>query len=105
MTGVVGNALMPRRRIGRTVVRRTGSSARLTERDRWLLEALAKMRFLTTRQIARLLFNGSRPPARRRLRKLFDAKLIRVWMRSLNADNVYTLTSQGHRVLQEESER
>ena len=85
-------------RIGRTV------KVQINERDRWMLDALARMQFLTTRQIARLLFSGSLSPARRRLRKLFDAGLIRVWIRSLNADNVYSLTPQGRQVLQEESE-
>ena len=76
---------------------------RIKDRDRWLLDALARMQFLTTRQIARLLFNGSLSPTRRRLRKLFDAGVIRVWIRSLNMDNVYALTPRGRQVLDEES--
>jgi predicted transcriptional regulator len=67
----------------------------------WLVEALAKMQFLTTRQIASLLFNGSRSAANKRLRTLFDTGLIRVWVRSLNMDNVYGLTQRGRRLLQD----
>jgi hypothetical protein len=59
----------------RRSVPRQGHRVRLVERDRWLLEALAKMRFLTTRQLARLAFGGSRWAANKRLRKLFDAGL------------------------------
>lgn len=71
----------------------------MNERDRWILDALAKMQFLTTRQIATLLFEGSRAAANKRLRRLFDAALIRVWMRSLSEDNVYSLTARGVRTL------
>jgi hypothetical protein len=73
----------------------------VTERDRWLLEALGKMRFLTTIQIARLGFN-SRSAANKRLRTLFDQGLIRVWVRTLAADNVYSLDRQGRRILGED---
>jgi DNA-binding transcriptional ArsR family regulator len=67
----------------------------LAERDRWLLEALAKMRFLPTSDLARLLFGGSRSAANKRLRRLFDAGLVRVWLRSLSEENVYSLTRAG----------
>ncbi len=88
--GVVGR----RRRRPRTIaaLRRGG---RVTERDLWLLEALGKMRFLTTRQLARLAFRGSRWAARKRLRKLLDGGLVRVWVRDLARDNVYSLTRAG----------
>jgi hypothetical protein len=68
------------------------------------MEALGKMQFLTTRQIARLVFNGSRSPTSRRMRKLFDSGLVRVWMRGLNLDNVYALTPRGRKLLDEEAE-
>ena len=80
----------------RRTERRSGRGAlRSTERDRWLLEALAKMRFLTTRQLARLAFGGSRWAANKRLRKLLDSGLVRVWLRDLARDNVYSLTRAG----------
>lgn len=60
------------------------------------------MQFLTTGQVARLLFNDSLSPTRRRLRKLFDAGLIRVWTRSLNVENIYALTPQGRCLLEQE---
>jgi DNA-binding transcriptional ArsR family regulator len=69
-----------------------------------VLDALAKMQFLTTRQIGHLLFNGSRSAANKRLRKLFDAGLVRVWLRSLNTDNIYALAPRGRRLLEEESD-
>ena len=102
-TMTLATAHTPQRRIGRTMRSDHGVQARINERDRWLLDALARMQFLTTRQIARLLFNGSRSATRRRLRKLFDAGVIRAWMRSLNADNVYALTPRGRQLLEEES--
>lgn len=98
------SGLSSRRRTKRTSRRLNGFKPRQTERDFWILEALGKMQFLTTRQIARLLFNGSPSPTRRRLRKLFDAGLVRVWVRSLNFDNVYALTPPGRKILEEESE-
>lgn len=90
------------RRTKRTSKRANVARLRRTERDLWILEALGKMQFLTTQQIARLLFNGSRSPTCRRLRKLFDAGLVRVWVRSLNLDNVYALTPLGRKPLEEE---
>lgn len=94
---------VPRRRVKRPIRRAVGSPHRQTERDCWLLEALAKMQFLVTRQIACLLFNGSRSAANRRLRKLLDKGWVRVWVPNLNCDNIYGLTFQGRRVLLENS--
>lgn len=71
------------------------------ERDRWILEALAKMRFLTSTQIAKLFFGGSRSITNRRLRRLFDAGLVRVWVRNLAQDNVYALAPSGRNDLEE----
>ncbi len=68
---------------------------RSTGRDRWVLEALGKMRFLETSQLARLAFGGSRWAANKRLRKLLDGGLVRVWVRDLARDNVYSLTRGG----------
>lgn len=81
-------------RTGRTV-RRRERVVRVTARDAWLLEAVAKMRFLETRQLARFAFQGSRWAANKRLRKLLDAGLLRVWVRDLARDNVYSLTRAG----------
>ncbi len=72
---------------------------RLTRRDPWILEALGKMRFLTTTQLARLAFDGSRWAANKRLRKLLDGGLVRVWIRDLARDNIYGLTHAGRHVL------
>jgi hypothetical protein len=68
---------------------------RPNERDVWILEGLAKMRFLTTSQMGKLYFGGSRWSANKRLRKLLDAGLITVWVRSLSQDNIYSLTRKG----------
>jgi len=57
------------------------------------------MRFLTTTQLARLVFGGSRWAANKRLRKLLDAGLIRSWVRDLAEDNVYSLDRKGLGVL------
>jgi len=80
-------------------VRYRGRQYRLTERDVWLLEALAKMRFLTTGQISGLGFGGSRWAANKRLRKLLDAGLVRVWVRHLAEENVYSIDRMGARQL------
>ena len=92
---------VPRRRKKRPLRSLDGSPYRQTDRDLWLLEALAKMQFLTTRQIARLLFNGSQSAANKRLRKLLDSGWVRVWVPSLNRDNIYGLTPLGRRLLLE----
>jgi DNA-binding transcriptional ArsR family regulator len=74
-------------------------SLALRDRDRWILEALAKMRFLTSSLLARLFFDGSRSAANKRLRRLFDAGLVRTWVRDLAKDNVYALTPAGRDAL------
>lgn len=90
---------------GSTVTRRSRTDrdrarrVRLTERDLWILEAAAKMRFLTTRQLGRLHFEGSRSAANKRLRGLLDGGFLRVWIRDLAQDNVYSLALQGARFL------
>lgn len=53
------------------------------------------MRFASTTQLARLGFGGSRWAAVKRLRSLFDAGLIRVWVRDLAKENVYSLDRAG----------
>lgn len=94
----------PRRRTGRTVVRPETASARLMERDRWLLEALAKMRFLTTTQVAKLFFGASRAAANKRLRRLLDGGWVRAWVQSLSEDNVYSVTRATVNLLHEQND-
>src|SRR5262249_48298144 len=60
-----------------------------------IIEALAKTRFLTTSQLARLFFGSSRSSANKRLRKLLALGLVRVWVRSLSEDNIYSLAMPG----------
>jgi hypothetical protein len=62
------------------------------------------MRFLTTTQLARLAFQGSRWAANKRLRKLLDRGLVRAWVRSLAKENVYSLDRAGLRLLAEQDE-
>src|SRR5262249_5747231 len=66
-----------------------------TERDIWILEALAKMRFLTTSQLAKLYFNGSPWYPNKRLRRLLDAGLVKAWVRNLAEENIYSITRSG----------
>lgn len=93
-----------RQRMKRSLKRPGGSRHLQTDRDLWLLGALAKMRFLTTRQIACLLFGGSQSAANKRLRKLLDNGCVRVWVPNLNRDNIYGLAPQGRSLLLNESE-
>jgi hypothetical protein len=72
---------------------------RLREADLWILEALAKMLFLTTSQVSRIFFEGSRWTANKRLRKLLDGGYIRVWVRSLTEDNIYSLDRGGAKAI------
>jgi len=82
-------------RLKRTMRGNPGSKLRLVERDLWLLEGLAKMRFLTTRQLGKLYFNGSRWYPNKRLRRLLDAGLVKAWVRNLAEENVYSITRSG----------
>ncbi len=82
-------------RIQRTVRGNPKNKLRLTERDLWLLEGLAKMRFLTTRQLGGLYFGGSRWYPTKRLRNLLNAGLIKAWVRNLAEENVYSITRGG----------
>src|SRR5713226_4851410 len=91
-------------RTRRTERRREPRRLRLTRRDPWILEALGKMRFLTTTQLARLAFQGSRWATNKRLRKLLDRGLVGVWVRNLAQENVYSLDRAGLRLLTEQDE-
>ncbi len=88
-------------RTRRTLKRANAARVRLTDRDQWLLEALAKMRFLTTTQIQTMCF-GTRSATNKCLRRLLNAGLVRVWVRSLSGDNVYSLANSGRLVLANE---
>lgn len=77
--------------------------ARIRDRDLWILEALGKMRFLTTAQLARLFFGGSRWCANKRLRRLYDAGFVAVWVRSLAEENLYSLSRKGREILRSEA--
>lgn len=77
---------------------------RLQERDLWILEGLTKMLFLRSSQISKLYFNDSRWAAQKRLRKLLDRKLIRVWVKGLSEENVYSLDRAGAKYLAEVNE-
>jgi hypothetical protein len=83
----------------RRTVRWSPVALHLAERDHWLLEALGKLRFATTGQLLRLGFANTRSVASKRLRRLFDAGLVNVWVRCLEAENVYSLTLAGRSVL------
>jgi hypothetical protein len=89
------NATLPVRRTPRRTRNPERRAPRITERDGFILEALGKMRFLETRQLTELAFEGSQWAARKRLRKLLDGGLVRVWVRDLARDNVYSLTRSG----------
>src|SRR6266508_2142107 len=71
---------------------------RQTGRALEILEALGKLRFTTTSQLARLYFH-SRSGANKRLRKLLDAGLVKVWVRQLAEENVYSLTQDRLKTL------
>ena len=82
-------------RHSRFVRRQATVDIRLQDRDAWLLGALGRMRFLTTSQLAQLGFGGSRWAANKRLRRLLDAGLVRVWVRDLAKENIYSLDRAG----------
>ncbi len=71
----------------------------VTERDQYLLQSIGKLRFVTTGQVLRLRFASSRSAANKRLRRLFDAGLLRVWVRCLEEENLYALTLAGRAAL------
>jgi hypothetical protein len=68
------------------------------ERDLDILTLVGLCRFLTTPQVARDLF-PTEDRARRRLRQLFDAKLIAVTLTSSTQPNLISLTREGHEML------
>jgi hypothetical protein len=72
----------------------------LQDRDVEILLALAKMRLLRTSDIGMLYFDAV-GTAQKRLRKLYDAGLVRAIVTDLAAENRYALTPLGHALLEE----
>jgi hypothetical protein len=77
-----------------------GRGVRLRARDLEILLALAKMRLLKTSDIARLFF-GAVGTTQKRLRKLYDAGLVKAAAPDLAAENRYALTRLGDALLRE----
>lgn len=96
MANIPSNA---RHRTSRRVRRKRGVP-QLRSRDVDILLALAKMRLLRTSDIARLFFSAT-GTAQKRLRRLFDAGLVRAFVPELAAENRYALTALGHALLVE----
>lgn len=76
-------------------LRDVSRSSRATGRDIEILESLGRLRFATTAQLARVHFGGSRSATNKRMRKLLDRGLLRVWVRDLAKDNIYALAPRG----------
>jgi hypothetical protein len=76
-----------------------GRGTRLRERDIEVLAALASMRLLSTSQITRLFFEA-KGTCQKRMRKLFDAELVRPLVLDLAAENRYSITRLGHSLLE-----
>jgi hypothetical protein len=70
----------------------------ISERDLDVLSLVGLCRFVTTSQVARDLF-PTEDRARRRLRQLFDAKLIAVTLTSSTQPNLISLTKEGHELI------
>jgi len=72
----------------------SAKGVQLTARDRVLLETLAALRVMTTRQVQRLLF-PSEQITLRRLRRLADAGYLRSESTAVTPHRLVTLTSRG----------
>ena len=77
-----------------------GRDARLCDRDLDILLALAKMRLLRTSDLTRLFFSA-KGTCQKRLRKLYDAGLVRAVVTDLASENRYAATRLGYDLLQE----
>jgi hypothetical protein len=71
----------------------------ITARDQAVLQALAEAKFLSTSMIGRLCFGRVNSTVRLRLRRLLDGGFIKVWMPSLNAENLYSLDKKASSLL------
>ena len=67
----------------------------LQQRDLWILEDTAKMRFVQASDHAKLHFDGSVDASTKRLRKLGKAGLLKVWEKAYGQKHVYTITRAG----------
>ena len=75
---------------------------RLTVRDRKLLLKLAAARWLSTRQVAALLFsNVTLEMARRRLRLLVEGQYVFSWQHNSMAEALHSLDAKGKEFLKE----
>lgn len=87
----------PKRASRRTRMPKRG--IRLRDRDVEILLAIAKMRLVRTTEISRLFFEA-KGTAQKRLRKLFDAGLIRAIVADLASENRFAITRLGHAFLE-----
>lgn len=73
-------------------------SVKLTERDAFVLEAMARFRLARTRDLIAAAFPGVHPTtAKLRLRRLFDGQFLDVRADGRNEENVYLLGIAGRR--------
>lgn len=77
-----------------------GQPFALLERDQDVLLLIGLVGYLSTAQVARELF-PSEDRARRRLRRLFDARLVTITIASSTAPNLVSLTPQGRNLVLE----
>ena len=77
------------------------STIDIQDRDIWLLEAIAKMRFIQVANEAKLHFDGSADAAGKRLRRLEKAGLVQKWEKAYNQKHVYAVTPAGLRTVAE----
>lgn len=87
----------PKRASRRARVPKRG--ARLRDRDVEVLLAVAKMRLVRTTELTRLFFSA-KGTCQKRLRKLYDAGLLRVVVTDLASENRYAITRLGHTFLE-----
>jgi hypothetical protein len=73
--------------------------ARLRDRDLDILLALGKMRLLRTSDLTRLFFDAI-GTCQKRMRKLYDAGLVRAVVTDLAAENRYALSRLGYALLE-----
>ncbi len=93
---------LPLRRASRKA-RVRGRGLRLQERDVDILLALSKMWLLRTSDIGRLFFEAT-GTCQKRLRKLYDAGLVRAVVTDLAEENRYAITRFGYAFLEKAAE-
>lgn len=86
--------------------RRLGTRVTLMARDHELLRALARLRLARTSAIVQLCFQGvRRETAARRLRRLYDARVLDVRSPNPASEGLYSLGPAGWQVLREQGEK